>query len=162
KGHSAEALEELRRANTAFEKLGDVHSLAVTKGQIADILYARGELRAARKIRTEEELPTYEKLGDVRSLAVTKGQIADILYARRPLSRAQDQNRGTAAHVREARRRALTRRDQWANCRHPQRAQRPRRRAQEQIRERAAHLREARGRALARHDQGANCRHPLR
>jgi tetratricopeptide (TPR) repeat protein len=81
KGHLEEALEELRRPNTVFEKLGDVRSLAITNGRIADILFARGDLDAALKIKTEEELPTFEKLGDVRSLAITKSQIADILFA---------------------------------------------------------------------------------
>ncbi|MFC1997335.1 tetratricopeptide repeat protein [Chloroflexota bacterium] len=62
--------------------------VSVTSGQIADILYARGELDEALRIRQEEELPVYEKLGDVRSRAVTMGQIADILYARGELDEA--------------------------------------------------------------------------
>ena len=49
-----------------FERLGDVRSRAVTMGQIADILQARGELDEALRIRREEELPVYERLGDVR------------------------------------------------------------------------------------------------
>ena len=72
----------MTNAIAIFEKLVDVRSLAVTKGRIADILQARGDLDAALRIRTEEELPAFEKLGDVGSLAVTKGKIADILQAR--------------------------------------------------------------------------------
>src|SRR5262249_38732136 len=70
------------------EKLGDTRSLAVTKGKIADIFEARGDLDAALKIRAEELLPIFEKLGDTRSLAVAKGQIADILQARGDLDAA--------------------------------------------------------------------------
>jgi tetratricopeptide (TPR) repeat protein len=88
RGHSEQALTHLTSASVAFEKLGDKRSLAVTKGRIADILDARGDLDAALKIRTEEELPTYEKLGDVRELAVSKGKIADILFARGDLDAA--------------------------------------------------------------------------
>ena len=40
-----------------YERLGDVRSRAVTMGQIADILQARGELDEALRIRREEELP---------------------------------------------------------------------------------------------------------
>ncbi|MCZ7586167.1 MAG: hypothetical protein M5R36_24170 [Deltaproteobacteria bacterium] len=71
-----------------FERFGDVRGLAVTKGQIADILQARGDLDEALRIRREEEIPVYERLGDVHSLAVTKGQIADILQARGELDEA--------------------------------------------------------------------------
>ena len=45
-----------------FERLGDVRSAAVTKGQIADILQMRGDLDGALRIRREEELPVYERL----------------------------------------------------------------------------------------------------
>ena len=57
-------------------------------GAEADVLYARGELGEALRIRREEELPVYEKLGDVRSRAVTLGKIADVLYARGELDEA--------------------------------------------------------------------------
>ena len=65
-----------------YERLGDVHSRAVSMGQIADILEGRGETDEALRIRREEELPVYERLGDVRSRAVTMGRIADILEGR--------------------------------------------------------------------------------
>ena len=61
---------------------------AVTMGQIADILQARGQLDEALKIRNEEELPVYERLGDVRSRALTMGKIADILQDRGQLDEA--------------------------------------------------------------------------
>jgi tetratricopeptide (TPR) repeat protein len=60
----------------------------VTKGQIADVLEARGELDEALRIRREEALPLYERLGDVRSAAVTKGKIADVLQVRGELDEA--------------------------------------------------------------------------
>ena len=65
-----------------YERLGDVHSKAVTQGKIADILQARGQLDEALRIRTEEQLPVYERLGDVRSLLVGRTNLA-MLYLRR-------------------------------------------------------------------------------
>ena len=70
------------------EKLGDVRERAVTLGKIADVLYARGELDEALRIRREEQLPVFEKLGDVRERAVTLGKIADVLYTRGELDEA--------------------------------------------------------------------------
>ena len=64
-----------------FKQLGDVHSLAVTQGRIADLLQARGELDEALRIRKEEQLPVFEQLGDARSRAGTQARIADILQA---------------------------------------------------------------------------------
>jgi len=87
-GHPELAETHLQNAITIFEKLGDVLALAVTKGKIADILDARGDLDAALKIRTEEQLPIFEKLGNVRELAITKGKIADTLEARGDLDAA--------------------------------------------------------------------------
>ena len=88
-GRLDEALA-IRRADVlpAYQRLGDLRGVAVTKGKIADILQARGELYAALTIR-EEQLPVYEALGDRRSLAVTRGQIADILQSRGELDAAQ-------------------------------------------------------------------------
>ncbi|MCP4184072.1 MAG: hypothetical protein GY761_12270, partial [Hyphomicrobiales bacterium] len=68
--------------------LGDKRSLAVTRGKIADILVARGDIDEAYRIRTEEQLPVYEALGDKRSLAVTRGKIAGILEARGDIDEA--------------------------------------------------------------------------
>ena len=71
-----------------FRSLGDVHSWAVTMGQVADIFQAGGELEEALRIRREEELPVYERLGAVRERAVTMGKVADILQARGELDEA--------------------------------------------------------------------------
>jgi phosphopentomutase len=83
---AAEAM--LRQVLLKLEKLGDVRSIAVTQGKIADILKARGQLDEALRIRTELQLPVYEKLGDVRARAITQGKIADILKARGQLDEA--------------------------------------------------------------------------
>jgi tetratricopeptide (TPR) repeat protein len=88
RGEVEEARRHLQAAGDAWERLGDVHSRALTMGQIADILQARGQLDEALRIRKEEELPVYERLGDVRSRAVTMGMIADILQARGQLDDA--------------------------------------------------------------------------
>ena len=82
------AIERLREAITRLDQAGDERSATITKGKIADILYRRGELDEALRIRQEEELPVYERLGDVRSVAVTKGKIADILESRGELDEA--------------------------------------------------------------------------
>ena len=60
----------------------------MTLGKIADILYTRGELDEALRIRRQEQLPVFERLGDVRERAVTLGKIADILYDRGELDEA--------------------------------------------------------------------------
>jgi tetratricopeptide (TPR) repeat protein len=65
-----------------------MREMAITQGQIADILYRHGELDEALRIRREEELPVYTWLGDVRSIAITQGQIADILGQRGELDEA--------------------------------------------------------------------------
>jgi tetratricopeptide (TPR) repeat protein len=99
-----------RKNNCVYERLGDVRSKAVTMGQIADILQARGQLDEALRIRKEEiyfrlrapgrraekafetwqnlVLPIYEKQGNVSSAAVTQGKLADILEARGQLDEA--------------------------------------------------------------------------
>ncbi|MEI6342002.1 MAG: hypothetical protein WCR07_08595 [Verrucomicrobiota bacterium] len=82
------ALARLGGVVRTFELLKDDRSLAVTRGHIADILMARGQLEEVLRIRTEEELPVYERLGDVRSRAFTQGKIADILMARGQLEEA--------------------------------------------------------------------------
>ena len=87
-GDPAAALAILRRVAQTFALLRDDRSLAITRGHVADILTARGELDEALRIRKEEEMPVYERLGDVRERAVTLGQIADILAARGELDEA--------------------------------------------------------------------------
>ena len=65
-----------------------MRSRAITRGKIADILQARGDLDEALRIRTEEQLPVYERLGDVHSLAITQSEIADIFVERGELDEA--------------------------------------------------------------------------
>lgn len=64
-------------------------SATVARGAIADILFSRGDLDAALRIRKEEELPVYERLGEVRARAVTMGKIADILRRKGDLGAAR-------------------------------------------------------------------------
>ncbi len=51
-----------------------MRSWAVTLGQIADVLQARGQLDEALRIRQEEELPTYERLGARRDTLVARAK----------------------------------------------------------------------------------------
>ena len=84
-----------------FEELGDARSRAITQGQIADILQARGQLDEALRIRTEEQLPVFEKLGDARSRAITHGEIAEILQDTRATRRSPaDPDRRATARLR--------------------------------------------------------------
>jgi len=78
----------LRQALALFSQAGADRERAVTWGRIADILYDRGELDEALRIRREEQLPVYDRLGDVRERAITWGKIADILYRRGALDEA--------------------------------------------------------------------------
>ena len=96
-GDPAAAKEELGRVVDLLDRPSsqgameddDRDSLrASTMGRIADILYARGELDEALRIRREEELPVYERLGAVRERAVTMSKIADILEASGQLDEA--------------------------------------------------------------------------
>lgn len=58
-----------------------------TRGRIADILQARGELEEALRIRREEVLPVCERLGDIRGLLVGRTNLAITLVKR---GRAED------------------------------------------------------------------------
>ena len=89
KGYFDEALKLLREeVLPIFEKSGDVHSKAITMGQVADILQSRSQFDEALRIRRTEVLPVIERLGDVRGIAVTMGKIADILQSRGELDEA--------------------------------------------------------------------------
>ncbi|MEO0760355.1 MAG: AAA family ATPase [Pseudomonadota bacterium] len=88
RGAIAAARARLDTAVAIFEETGNRGQLAITRGKIADILQAQGDLDEARRIREEEELPVYEALGDKRSIAVTRGQIAQILTAEGKLDAA--------------------------------------------------------------------------
>ena len=87
-GNPVLAIDSLEKAAQGFRDAGWEREWAIARGELADILSARGQLDEALRIRTEEELPVYERLGDVRSKAVTQGKIADILFARGQLDEA--------------------------------------------------------------------------
>ncbi|MGZ8245797.1 hypothetical protein [Methylomagnum sp.] len=65
-----------------YEKFGDVRAKAIAKGQIADILEARGQYDEALRIRRLEEMLVYEKHGDIRSKSTALFKIARIELAR--------------------------------------------------------------------------------
>jgi hypothetical protein len=71
-----------------YERLGDLHSRAVTMGQITDILIGRGDLDKALKVLRHKLLSTFERLGDLRLRAAAMGRIADILESRSDLDQA--------------------------------------------------------------------------
>ena len=87
-GEVVEAEDAYSRAQDALSNMDDRRRQAITRGRIADLLEARGQLDEALRIRTEEELPVYERLGDVRSRAITQGKVADVLQARGRLDEA--------------------------------------------------------------------------
>ncbi|MEM8625458.1 MAG: AAA family ATPase, partial [Pseudomonadota bacterium] len=89
RGEIAAARDRLDAAVAIFEETGNRLQLAITRGRIADILHAQGDLAEARRIREEEELPVYEALGDKREIAVTRGRIADILETQGDLAEAR-------------------------------------------------------------------------
>jgi hypothetical protein len=65
-----------------FERLGDVREVAITQGQVARIVAARGEVDEALRICRELQLLVFMRLGDKRRIAFTQGQIADLLAGR--------------------------------------------------------------------------------
>jgi tetratricopeptide (TPR) repeat protein len=86
---------DLDQAKQLFEKAaelaaaaGEEGSAARAHGEIAEILYWRGDLDEALRIRQEEELPVYDRLGDLHSRALAMGQIAAILFSRGDLDEA--------------------------------------------------------------------------
>ncbi len=83
-----DAQAALELAAAAFGEGGHQRDRAIARGEIADVLQARGQLDEALRIRREEQLPVYEALGDVRSRAVTLGKIADVLQDRGQLDEA--------------------------------------------------------------------------
>jgi tetratricopeptide (TPR) repeat protein len=87
-GRLDEALAAFTQRAELSEALGKDRERAIARGGIADILYHRGDLDEALRIRREEQLPVYAGLGDVRSIAGTQGQIADILFKRGDLDEA--------------------------------------------------------------------------
>jgi tetratricopeptide (TPR) repeat protein len=87
-GDNEAAQQAFAEAATGFLDAGQVREGAIARGQIADILQARGNLDEALRILSGEVLGAFERLGDVRSKAVTQGKIADILQARGNLDEA--------------------------------------------------------------------------
>ena len=65
-----------------LKQVGDVRSVAVTQGRIANILAQRGQLDEALHIHQQKQLPVYEQLGDIRGQAITQANIANILAKR--------------------------------------------------------------------------------
>lgn len=78
RGFLDQALERFKEAIEIDAERGDIHRLAVSRGHIADVFHARGELDEALRIRLEIEVPVYHHVEDLHSLAVTYGKIADI------------------------------------------------------------------------------------
>jgi tetratricopeptide (TPR) repeat protein len=87
-GRPDDAIAGYEEACRLATSRGADRDIAVFRGQIADILQARGDLDEALRIRQEEQLPVYERLGDVHSRTATMGKIADILQARGDLDEA--------------------------------------------------------------------------
>lgn len=104
KGDLGAAETALGRAAEIFRELGDVRERAVTMGQIADILQARGQLDEALRIRTEEELPVYDRLGDVRELLVGRAMVAQMLLIRNADNDRQEARRLLCLALADARR----------------------------------------------------------
>ena len=88
RGEPERALAPFERAAHDLGRAGDERGVAVTRGEIADVFYHRGDLDEALRIRREEELPVYERLGDVRERAITWGRIAHIAAAQGDLDTA--------------------------------------------------------------------------
>ncbi|MFD7681140.1 CHAT domain-containing protein, partial [Streptomyces sp. NPDC060187] len=82
RGEIDKAEDLLHEARQLFTDAGDTRSVAITWGQMADILQQRGEINETLRIHREVALPVYERIGDTRSAAVTWSKIADILEQR--------------------------------------------------------------------------------
>jgi tetratricopeptide (TPR) repeat protein len=95
-------------AQTAYTRMGelaaahgDEHSVAVTQGKIADILFDCGQLDEALRILKEEVLSAFTRLGAVREIAVTQGRIAQILSKRGDLNGALELDQALLAAYRK-------------------------------------------------------------
>ncbi|MFI3217858.1 MAG: hypothetical protein QX189_01895 [Methylococcales bacterium] len=73
------AVISIQQALGIYQDYNDKRATAVSYGDLADVLEARGDLDGALKIRREEELPVYEALGDKRSLLVGQTNLALLL-----------------------------------------------------------------------------------
>ena len=82
-GDYDDALELLQQIVLPLHRrLNDSRAVAITQGNIADILEKRGNREEALRILREEVCPAFAHVGDVRSRAVAVGRIADILQQR--------------------------------------------------------------------------------
>ncbi|WP_239163845.1 tetratricopeptide repeat protein [Actinoplanes lobatus] len=82
RGELDRAKQLLYQARDMFTTARSDRETAVAWGDIADILYRRGDYHEALRIHHEHQLPVYQRLGDTRSTAIAWGKIADILYRR--------------------------------------------------------------------------------
>nr|BFE70861.1 hypothetical protein GCM10020092_041620 [Actinoplanes digitatis] len=82
RGDLQQAEQLLRRAHQLFTTADSELEAAAVDGEIADILYQRGDYDEALRIHRQVQLPVYERLGDNRETAVTWGNVADILFHR--------------------------------------------------------------------------------
>lgn len=83
-----EALLQAELAKGLAKADGDMGSVAYAWGIIGNILYRRGALDEAMRIRREEQLPVYDELGYVLNAAITWGKISDILVVKGELDEA--------------------------------------------------------------------------
>ena len=78
-GNLDEALRIRREEELpVYEKLGDVRSVAVTNGKIADVLQARGELEEALRIYRDITLPAIRKLRIPNEIAYVERRIQSL------------------------------------------------------------------------------------
>jgi hypothetical protein len=68
-----------------YEKLGDVRSIALTQGKIADILQARGQLDEALVLHAQR-LPVAQAMGDIDSIAHIRFSMARLRLERGDLA----------------------------------------------------------------------------
>jgi hypothetical protein len=85
---SDERLRLLREQLRTFKPDRDDHLMAVTLGNIADVLQSSGEIDEPLRILREEVLPVYENRGDDKSRAIALGKIANLLQSRGELDEA--------------------------------------------------------------------------
>ena len=76
------AWDVFERISAREKQQGREREHALARRGIADILFDRGDLDEALRIRREEELPVFTRLGEVSQVAITQGKIADILFDR--------------------------------------------------------------------------------
>ncbi len=58
----------------AYRALGWAYEQAITQGQIADVLFVKGDLDEAMRLQSQEALPVFQRLDDVHWVAITKAK----------------------------------------------------------------------------------------